>query len=96
MQTPIDKTNPVEMALLRLGAFELKYSLEIPYAVIIDEYVSIASEFGATKGDRFINGVLDALSKQTRPLETQGQVLKQNIQPKPKSIQTNTPRKSRI
>ena len=61
--------NPVEMATLRLGAFELISRIDVPYRVAINEYVDLAKEFGATDGHTFVNGVLDNLAKQYRQVE---------------------------
>ncbi|WP_256867866.1 AIR synthase related protein, partial [Klebsiella pneumoniae] len=36
----------VELATLRLGAYELKEHLEIPYRVVLDEAIELAKHFG--------------------------------------------------
>ncbi|RYZ82289.1 MAG: transcription antitermination factor NusB, partial [Moraxellaceae bacterium] len=59
----------VELATLRLGAFELRDRLEIPYRVVIDEAIELAKHFGATDGHKYINGVLDRLAHQLRAAE---------------------------
>lgn len=61
--------NGVEQAILRIGAFELRDRLEIPYKVVIDEAIELAKHFGATDSHKYINGVLDRLSKQLRAVE---------------------------
>lgn len=66
---PMAVVNPVELAILRLGAFELKDRLDIPYRVVISQYVDIALEFGAQDGEKFVNGVLDKLSTSLRQAE---------------------------
>jgi len=65
----IESVDPVERAILRLGAFELILRPEVPYRVIINESVELAKIFGAEQGHRFVNGVLDKLAKQTRAME---------------------------
>ena len=65
----IESVDPVERAVLRLGAFELTYHLEIPYRVVINEAVELAKVFGAEQGHRFVNGVLDRVAKQVRQAE---------------------------
>lgn len=65
----IQSVNPVELAILRSAAFELTARAEIPYKVIIDEYIELAKEYGAEEGHLFVNGVLDKLAAQTRAIE---------------------------
>lgn len=63
----LNSVDPVERAILRLGAYEIEYEKEIPLKVIIDEAVELAKTFAAEHGYRFINGVLDKLGNQMRP-----------------------------
>ena len=65
----IESVDPVERAVLRLGAYELNYHLEIPYRVVINEAVELAKIFGAEQGHKFVNGVLDRVAKQVRGAE---------------------------
>lgn len=61
-----DRISIVDKNILRLGIFELNYSgFLIPYPVAINEAVEIAKAFGAEESGAFINGVLDALGKQS-------------------------------
>ena len=55
------RVDPVDRAILRLAAFELKLSDDIPRAVAINEAIEIAKKYGTSDSARFINGVLDAL-----------------------------------
>jgi N utilization substance protein B len=59
----------VELALLRLGAFELEHRIDVPYRVVIDEYVELARGYGAEDSYKYINGVLDRLSMSLREIE---------------------------
>lgn len=59
----------VELALLRLGAFELRQRIDVPFRVVIDEYVELAKEYGAEDSFKYVNGVLDRLSTRLRQLE---------------------------
>jgi len=65
----IESVDPVERAILRLGAFELQYHPEVPYKVIINESVELSKLFGAEQGHRYVNGVLDKLAHQLRESE---------------------------
>jgi len=65
----MDEVNPVELAILRLGAYELKNRLDIPYRVVINEGVDLTKKFGADQGHKFVNGLLDKLAHSLRPDE---------------------------
>lgn len=62
--------DPVERAILGIGAFELMHSRELPIGVILNEAVELAKAFGAEQGHKYINGVLDRLARQVRPEES--------------------------
>lgn len=55
----IERVDPIERAILRLGAFELLRRLEVPYRVVLDEAVELAHRFGAEHGHTYVNAVLD-------------------------------------
>ncbi len=65
----IESVDPVERAILRIGAFELIHHPEIPYRVVINEAVENAKLLGAEKGHRYVNGVLDKLARTVREVE---------------------------
>ncbi len=69
LKRPLDQVDPVERAILRVGAFELAHRPEVPYRVVINEGVELAKRFGADQGHRFINGVLDRLAVDLRAVE---------------------------
>ncbi len=69
----ISALNPVELAVLRLAAYEIMQHPEIPYRVIINEALELTKQFGATQGYKYINGVLDTLAKQLRKNELKNQ-----------------------
>lgn len=66
---PVEKIDPVERAILRIGVYELINRLETPYKVIINEGVNIAKDFGAEGSHRYINGILDKVSQKQRATE---------------------------
>lgn len=65
----ITKMTPIELTILRMGAFELAHRIDVPYRVVINEGVELAKAFGAADGHKYVNGVLDKLSKQLRATE---------------------------
>jgi len=69
LDRPVAELDKVELAVLRLATRELEARQDVPYAVVIDEYVELAKLFGAEDGHKFVNGVLDKLATSLRPLE---------------------------
>lgn len=69
MHLALDEVDPVELAILRMAAFELKTRVDVPYRVVINEALEQAKTFGATDGHKFVNGVLDKLARQLRAVE---------------------------
>jgi N utilization substance protein B len=54
----------VDRNILRLATFELLYLEDIPFKVTINEAVELAKKFGDEDSGKFINGVLDKISKE--------------------------------
>ncbi|AUD78101.1 transcription antitermination factor NusB [Kangiella profundi] len=69
LERDIDDIDPIERAIIRLSAFELKKRIDVPKKVVINEGIELAKTFGATDGHKFVNGVLDKISKDLRPHE---------------------------
>lgn len=61
--------DPVERAILRLGAYELMRHPEVPFRVAINEAVELAKIFGAEQGHKYVNGVLDKMAQKVRRSE---------------------------
>ena len=55
----------VDLALLRVSVYCLLFQPDIPASVTIDEAVDIARAFGGADSWRFVNGVLDAVHRET-------------------------------
>ena len=51
----------VELTILRLAVFEMKYDEEIPEKVAINEAVELAKKFGGDEAPAFVNGILAKL-----------------------------------
>jgi N utilization substance protein B len=58
----LSEIGTIERAILRLGAYEVLYS-ELDNAVIINEAIELAKKLCNETSPKFINGVLDAISK---------------------------------
>ena len=65
----LDDLDPIERNLLRMGTFELKERIDVPYKFVINEAVSLAKKFGATESHRYINGILDKVASELRTVE---------------------------
>jgi transcription antitermination protein NusB len=71
LDRPLEQINPVERAILRLASAEFIHRIDVPYLVVIDEYVELAKTFGAQDSHKYINGVLDKLAKELRGIEVE-------------------------
>ncbi|HLG19703.1 MAG TPA: transcription antitermination factor NusB [Bdellovibrionota bacterium] len=56
----------VDRNVLRIGAFELTGTPDVPTAVAIDEAIELGKKYGETRTPAFINGILDRISKEVR------------------------------
>lgn len=65
-QKSIEKMDKVNLAILTLGAFEMKDDAGTPVAVIINEYVNMAKKYGPPESAGFIHSVLDRIGKELR------------------------------
>ena len=65
----LNDVDPVELACLRLGAYEIEFHLEIPYKVVLNEAVELAKVFGAEHGHKYVNAILDKIALELRPHE---------------------------
>jgi N utilization substance protein B len=57
----------LDRAILRLAIHELLDRPDVPVAVVIDEAVELAKRFSTDDSGRFVNGVLAAVAKTSRP-----------------------------
>lgn len=71
LDRPIGDLDPIERSVLRIATYELTQCPEIPARVVINEGIEVTKRFGADKGHKYINGVLDKLAMEVRPLEMQ-------------------------
>ena len=64
-----EQLDVVERGILRLAATELNYRIDVPYSVVINEYVELTKTFGAQDAYKYVNGVLDRLAQDVRSIE---------------------------
>lgn len=61
---PIEKLSLVDRSILEIGIYELFFT-ETPPAIVINEAIEIAKEFGDDGAAKFVNGVLSNIAKET-------------------------------
>jgi len=61
-ERPLADINKLDLAILRLGVFELVYQKMNP-AITIDEAIEIAKEFGGDSSPKFVNAVLGKIAE---------------------------------
>ncbi|MDR3220858.1 MAG: transcription antitermination factor NusB [Candidatus Accumulibacter sp.] len=71
LDRPFAELSPVEAGVLLTGAYELLLCQQTPYRVIINEAIELAKGFGGTDGHKYVNGVLDKLAAEVRPVEVE-------------------------
>jgi transcription antitermination protein NusB len=60
-----EKMDPIARPVLMIGAFELLHADDAPPAVVMNECIEIAKEYGTEETGKFVNGVLNAMAKNT-------------------------------
>ena len=58
----IDRISKVNLALLKLAIYEIKYK-KLPFKVVINEVVELAKKYGEETSHSFINGILASIVK---------------------------------
>lgn len=56
------RMNKVDLSVLRLAVYEMKWDDEVPVKVAINEAVELAKNFSGDEGPSFVNGVLGKLA----------------------------------
>ena len=59
----ISRISKVNLALLKLGIYEMVYS-KLPYKVVVNEVVELAKKYGEDTSPSFVNGILANIIKQ--------------------------------
>lgn len=57
----LDRMGKVDLGILRLAVYEIKYDDQIPVGVAINEAVELGKMFGGEDSSAFINGILAKL-----------------------------------
>ena len=59
----IERISKVDLAILKLAIYELKYT-DIPFKVVINEAVELAKRYGEDSSKNFVNGILASIVKE--------------------------------
>lgn len=62
----VERLGRVELTLLRMALYELKYNRDVPEKVVISEALELARQYADQKALAFINGILDSAAKSLR------------------------------
>ncbi len=99
----LDRMAAIDRNILRLGAYEMLFSPEVPAKVAINEALELAKRYSTAQSSRFVNGILDRLqaagaaqlAKESAPAQTEPIVDEvtppSTVEPKPPPPPTEEP-----
>lgn len=58
----LERMDPISRCVLLVGAYEILFADDAPPAVVMDEAIEIAKEYGTSESGKFVNGVLNAVA----------------------------------
>lgn len=61
----LERLSAIDRAILRIATAELLFQEDVPGKVAIHEAIRLAERYGGTESHRFVNGVLDAVYRDT-------------------------------
>lgn len=66
---PLQRLAATDRSVLRAAVGELMARPGTPARVVLDEAIELAKRYGSDESGRFVNGVLDRVSRELRPAE---------------------------
>lgn len=69
IEKKVTELNPIELSIIMSSYYELRYKIDIPFKVSINEALEITKSFGGQESYKFINGALDKVAKKYRSHE---------------------------
>ena len=60
----VSRMSKVDVNILRLAVYEMKYDEDVPVKVAINEAVELAKKFGGDDSSSFFNGILGKIAKE--------------------------------
>jgi transcription antitermination protein NusB len=88
---PIHQIARIDRNVLRMAVWELKFGVDAPPKVVINEAVELAKAFGGENSSKFINGVLGTVYKELYPETAKKTVSKTAKKTSKKAIKKTTP-----
>jgi N utilization substance protein B len=67
----LDEISPIEHAVMWMGVYEFQHCIDVPWRVVLNEYIELAKSFGGTDGHKYVNAVLNSLAPTLRSTEVQ-------------------------
>jgi len=61
----MERLNKVALAAMRLAIYEMTWQTSVDHSIVIDEAVTIVKDFSPDESYRFVNAVLDKISKES-------------------------------
>ncbi|GIO65340.1 transcription antitermination factor NusB [Paenibacillus sp. JTLBN-2024] len=65
----ISRLSRVDRQILRLAAYELLYSSDVPAKVAVNEAIELSKHFGTEESGKFVNGVLGNMIREVDKLK---------------------------
>jgi N utilization substance protein B len=65
----LQELSPIERAVMWMGVYEFQHCIDVPWRVVLNEYIELAKRFGGTDGHKYVNAVLNGLAPQLRGTE---------------------------
>jgi transcription antitermination protein NusB len=65
-QWPLERMDDITRSILIVGGYEILFGGDAPPAVVMNEAIEIAKEYGGSESGKFVNGVLNAIEKNKR------------------------------
>lgn len=59
----ISRIFKIDLAVILLALYEIKYMKEIPFKVSVDEAVNLAHKYSTEKSGKYINGILSKFAR---------------------------------
>lgn len=67
----VERMARVDLAILRIGAYELLHCPAVPRRVVLNEAIELAKRFGTDDSGAFVNGILDQVAQRLGGAEPQ-------------------------
>jgi transcription antitermination protein NusB len=64
----LERIAPLELSIMRIALYELRYREDVPAEVAIDEAVSFAKEYCGADAPGFVNGILGTAARSSSPV----------------------------